>query len=176
MGLSEWIALGAAAASSVISIISWRWARASAQEAKLANALQLHSYRESLYVAFHELHGRFRAFQEHLSFEQVQEFHRHSIACALYLSPHLGRQINSFYAKVILIRAKGEARQKALDEIYKHKDDPYLKDQFDSASRIAQELFEEIKQMAAEANSIGDAALAALKKEVCIDLPEFKPR
>lgn len=175
MGWSEWIALGAAAVSSLISIISWRWARASAQEARVANALQLHSYRESLYVAFHELHGGFRAFQEHLSFEQVLQFRRHSIAGALYLSPQLNRQINSFYAKVILIREKGDSRQKALDDIYKHKDDPYLKDQFDSATRSAQELFEEIKEMAAEANSIGDAALAALKKEVCIDLPEIRP-
>lgn len=108
MDWREWIALSAATASSVISIISWHWSKASAQEAKLANVLQLHSYRESLYVAFHKLHGRFRVFQEHMSFEQVYEFRRHSIACALYLSPYLHRQINSFYAQVILIREKGK--------------------------------------------------------------------
>lgn len=176
MDWSDGIALVAAIVSSVISLISWRWAKASADAAKQANALQLHSYRESLYVAFHELYGRFRIIQEHLSVEQVLEFHRHSITCYLYLSPELARQINDFYVRVSQIRDKGEACQKALNEIFRHKDDPYLKDQFDSATTSANELQNEIREMADEAIRIGEAALAGLKDEVRIQLPELLPK
>lgn len=170
MGWSEWIALGAALASSVISVISWRWAKGSAEAARHSNFLQLHSYRESLYVAFHELNGRFQVYQWNLKFDEVFAFHRHSTTCFLYVSPELAESIRSFYNKLIIIAEMQENHTKILESISQHSDDPHVKNQRDVMIADARKLSAKIRKLSQEAMLIGRVAISGLADEIKVRL------
>lgn len=172
MGWSEWIALGAAIVSSVISVISWQWAKNSAQEAKRANALQLHSYRENLYVAFYDLSKRFDFEREHIDFDHVFAFQRYSKTCFLYVTPQLAEQMRVFHKRVWKVTDKQKYQIAVRKRIEDTKSDPFADDQHRSAIAESYDLWQEIQVLVEEAIPIGRTALAALGDEIRIPIPE----
>ncbi len=175
MDWSDRIALGAAIVSSVISLISWRWAKASADAAKQANALQLHSYRENLYVAFYDLSRRFDFEREHIGFEHVFAFQRQSKTCFLYVSPQLAEQMRVFHMKVWKITDKQRYLVDVQKRIETIKGDPYLEDQRRSAIAEAHNLWLEIQGLVDEAIPMGKTVLASLGDEIRIPIPKSSP-
>lgn len=166
---------GLAALALLVSSISWISSKASADAAKQANALQLHSYRENLYVAFHDLSGRFDVELEHISFDHVFAFQRYSKTCFLYVSPQLAEQMRVFHEKVRKITEK----QCYLAGVHKRvetiKGDPYLEDQRRSAIAEAHNLWLEIRGLVDEAVPMGRTALASLGEEIRIPIPKSSP-
>ncbi len=166
---------GLAALALPVSIISWISAKASADAAKQANALQMHSYRENLYVAFYDLSGRFDFEREHIDFDHVFAFQRQSKTCFLYVSPQLAEQMMVFHMKVLRITDKQRYLVDVQKRIETTKGDPYLEDQRQSAIAEAHNLWLEIQGLVDEAIPMGKTVLASLGDEIRIPIPKSSP-
>lgn len=157
---------GIAGVALLVSIISWNSAKASAEAARQANFLQLHSHRKELYLAFYDLHANFQIDADRLGIDKVLPFSEHSKTCYLYVSSDLAAQLKDFFNRCWKIAEKRDLRSYLVEQIELHKKDPYSQVEVAQQRAEAWKTFQELRAMVEAAIPIGREALEALMREI----------
>lgn len=116
-GWSEGIALTAAALSSVISIISWRWAQASADAAKAANSFQLHIHQKEIFLAFVDLETHVNSSYMQIDRDKLIAFAEYKTTSYLYFPQELSNDLSRYHTLCWELSSLCSARIRKITEV-----------------------------------------------------------
>lgn len=118
--VTDWISAGAAVVAAIAAVAAFGFsvyasgsAKASANAAKEANRIQLHTYRKELYLAFRDLYSRVYIEGDHLKDEVVFPFNEQSLTSYLYVNDELAKKIEDFYTRSRTLAANVSERDLA---------------------------------------------------------------
>lgn len=153
-----------AALSLGVSAIALLWAKASADAAKQANRLQLHSYRRSLLLGFNELLINAKLGHMVLKFDKAFIFEEHSKTCYLYVDDDLADRIKIFYDQCIKVAQINDEKSFVDENLRNYDTDIYPMEGYKKLAKESHDLQKKSLEIVKENLPFGDKILSDLRR------------
>lgn len=160
---------GIAALSLGVSLFALAWAKTSADAARRANLIQLHTYHKDLFRDFRELYWCFQRRGYDITRDEIGAFHDHANTCQLYLSKGLSADVFRYFISLRKLHSKRRAYHVCCEQIRIHAAplvayEDELKRLRENEARLESESLELLNTI----DNLGDSILERMTQEISL--------